>query len=360
MKHVSSVAWVALLTALAFLVVALLRTRCDAFDAKPAIVGGTPADVRKFPWFCSLTAEDPGTPGRWLPLCGGALIAPSLVISAAHCLPQGRADFTKLVRLRIGGTEERAISKIEYFGKQYGDVMAPFDVLLLTLDKPSTKQPIRVADRVPPSNTPATVMGTGLKSEEPTSEDYTFTTATMTYVNGGDALKLLQRETLLDSSQKQSLGAVMASPLFLTFASGKSQACGGDSGGPIVATIGGRPQLIGLVSFGTPCSGPFNLKYLFSVSVPYFMQQRNNSLRLSRQIPSCKYAGAASSTGQPKCSAQFPWYSGTKNNELMKTMYEGQFDNKGCAQTRECASAMHDWYVLSGASATPVTGPGYY
>lgn len=47
------------------------------------IVGGTDAEFGRFPWFVALANQDNET------ICGGTLIAPDIVLTAAHCSAEG-------------------------------------------------------------------------------------------------------------------------------------------------------------------------------------------------------------------------------------------------------------------------------
>lgn len=54
-----------------------------------AVVGGTPADPGEHPWQVSLQGRD----GHF---CGGTIVAPSIIVTAAHCtegLTAGRSRF---------------------------------------------------------------------------------------------------------------------------------------------------------------------------------------------------------------------------------------------------------------------------
>ena len=74
----------AALLALAALAVALATaTAAPAAERGARIVGGTPTTAAQWPWIAFLEVEyDPDT--RWS--CGGSVVAPRLILTAAHCV----------------------------------------------------------------------------------------------------------------------------------------------------------------------------------------------------------------------------------------------------------------------------------
>ncbi|KAM4819928.1 LOW QUALITY PROTEIN: mastin-like [Thomomys bottae] len=78
------------------------------------IVGGCPVSARSFPWQVSLRFYDMEE-GRWKHICGGSLVHPQWVLTAAHCLkPQeleACAFRVQVGQLRLYGPDEE-LSKV--------------------------------------------------------------------------------------------------------------------------------------------------------------------------------------------------------------------------------------------------------
>ncbi|MQA14667.1 MAG: trypsin-like serine protease [Pseudonocardiaceae bacterium] len=205
-------------------------------SAEPRIVGGSDTSTDEYPWMVALTdAADS-------PFCGGALVAPDRVVTAAHCV-SGRdpAELTVVA----GRTDMRTDAGVESRVREVwihpgfgGDPMGGDDVAVLTLDREPGYRSIPLNED-PGAYQPgrsATVLGWGYTDED------------------GPASPVLQQAyvPLLsdpDCSRKYPRydpnGMVCAG-----HAEGGRDACYGDSGGPLVA--GGR--LIGVVSWGTGCA----------------------------------------------------------------------------------------------------------
>ena len=64
--------------------------------ASASIFHGTPVPPEQAPWLVTLTTRGP--------FCGGALIAPDRVLTAAHCVPGADPD---RVSVRIRGVRQR-------------------------------------------------------------------------------------------------------------------------------------------------------------------------------------------------------------------------------------------------------------
>lgn len=222
--------------------------------AEGVVVGGYPVRITDSPWVVALSSRDRFGGTRAGQFCGGALVAPKKVMTAAHCLSRTvlGMDVAELRDLSIvtgrsqltgTGGREIAVSAVSIM-PQYDPEANSADLAVLTLAEAlPASQAIRVAeggDQAYEPGTGATVYGWG-----------------DTTGGGGYAtsLRAAHVSVLPDDACGQAYpgglsGRYLASTMLCAGdPQGGHDACQGDSGGPLVA----RGRLIGLVSWGSGC-----------------------------------------------------------------------------------------------------------
>ncbi|GHB22550.1 MULTISPECIES: S1 family peptidase [Streptomyces] len=225
--------------------------------ADSIVVGGGPVPVADSPWVVALSSRDRFGGSRAGQFCGGVAIAPTKVLTAAHCLRQDVLGTTvpEVPDLRIisgrdelsgpGGQEIPVRSA--WISPRYEPRTNIADLAVLTLDRALPEASVvptaAAGDAAYEPGTAATVYGWG------------DTTGYGAYASVLHAAKV---RVLSDNACTRAYpggvhGSYDASSMLCAGSTaGGRDACQGDSGGPLVA----RGRLIGLVSWGSGCGSP--------------------------------------------------------------------------------------------------------
>ncbi|KPI14191.1 Trypsin [Actinobacteria bacterium OK074] len=222
--------------------------------ADSIVIGGYPVDVAQSPWAVALSSRDRFGGTRAGQFCGGVVIGPSTVLTAAHCLgspvlggaPQQSGDL-KVIANRtdlVSAQGQEIPVSATWINPGYDSDTNAGDFAVLTLASPLPESSvIRMAAAGDPAYTPGTaavVYGWG------------DTTGGGTYPTRLRAsnVHVLPDSTCAQAYARGSDGTyVAASMLCAGETAGGRDACQGDSGGPLVA----QGRLIGLVSWGSGC-----------------------------------------------------------------------------------------------------------
>jgi len=217
----------------------------DACNDPRRVVGGENTNIKEHPWQVALDLRRG--------LCGGSLIYPNWVLTAAHCF--GGSKNPDDVRIKAGVNNYRiggawtAVNRVVVH-EAYNPATNENDLALVKLKARPAGEPIELArpEDEPQICEALEVTGWGRTSEGGTTSQ-TLQKATVPYV-----------ATATCNAQDAYDGKIRPGMLCAGFAAGGVDACQGDSGGPLVLRRDGKPPvLIGVVGWGEGCAR--KLKY---------------------------------------------------------------------------------------------------
>ena len=237
------------------------------------IVGGSAATSAEYPWQAAIAFNDASFAGNGFErqFCGGTLVAPNVVITAAHCLydnpdpigfnPPGTYE-TFTGRTTLSSAEGQVIewSDYYYFTDDAGvPLFNPstfeFDAVFVVLAATSSSPPIKVAgaDEAATWSAGRSAWISGWGDTAAGAADYQ------------DVLRAAQVQVIGDDfcAGPASYGAAFDARLMVCAGvpGGGIDACQGDSGGPLVVPVvggasraSGTWRLVGDTSWGIGCA----------------------------------------------------------------------------------------------------------
>lgn len=255
-------------------------------ESRPSakIIGGITTTENEIPWqaYLNITFPD-GSGGESTFVCGGVVISPDAVLTAAHCVRNG-SDTVAPEKLRVWAGSISLFSFNSLNAVPVSDIVVhpsynssrfanDIAIIKLATSLPGAASPIRMADR----NTQLRVdnafangwVDNGPREPNLLVSGWGSTELTSLFDSGS----ILLQQTLLsgvpDSTCDELWGANINSgdfPIFICAGSIAPEigrdSCFGDSGGPLVwqdpqaaADSDFGLRLVGLVSFGESCAG---------------------------------------------------------------------------------------------------------
>ncbi|MBY5409654.1 trypsin-like serine protease [Rhizobium leguminosarum] len=236
------------------------------------VIGGQAAKKGEWPWQVKILAPDPEQRGRFGGHCGGSLISPRWILTAAHCVTSGRSGKQDLFArdllivegkskidkvIAVDGPDKPGLAVEDVIiHEDFDRKVFANDIALIKLSEPAKSKPAILAsasdDEVEAAGHPAVVTGWGYTKADHGWDDKYLPTELQEV-----ELPIVPREdcraAYRDSSMR--MNPIDERNVCAGYAEGGKDACQGDSGGPLVAQRPDKRWIqLGIVSWGAGCA----------------------------------------------------------------------------------------------------------
>ena len=236
------------------------------------VIGGQAAKKGQWPWQVKILAPDPEQRGRFGGHCGGSLIAPRWILTAAHCVTSGRSGKQDLFArdllivegkskidkvISVDGPDKPGLAVEDVvIHEDFDRKVFANDIALIKLAEPAVSRPAVLAsasdDEVEAAGHKAVVTGWGYTKADHGWDDKYLPTELQEV-----ELPIVPREdcraAYRDSSMR--MNPIDERNVCAGYAQGGKDACQGDSGGPLVAQRPDKSWIqLGIVSWGAGCA----------------------------------------------------------------------------------------------------------
>jgi secreted trypsin-like serine protease len=300
---------------------------------KQRIVGGSTTTIASFPWQVSLNLDSRfGAPNDFVDhWCGGTLITPRIVQTAAHCVVAADPDdgFTsnmetndvdvvlgKTTLSTTGGQRQNVIAIA--IDADYDETTQDFDAAWIVLESASAQTPLKIAGSgetaLWASGAATTVTGWGATSEGGPQSD-TLKVATTPIIADATCDSFGGLYVFFNATNMVCAGVL----------SGGTDSCQGDSGGPLQAPgfVGAAPtqRLVGVVSWGEGCAQPNKPGVYTRIAGPEynpFVQNVVDTLESGNGLPDAGSVYGSGATTSPPSAPATPGKKCKKGQKLKK------------------------------------------
>lgn len=212
----------------------------SAGPSSSPVVGGRAVEFGDWPDVVAILTHDGG-------LCSGTLLGADLVVTAGHCVDAGpREVIVGSIDLARPDGQRRAVK----WARAYPNWADTYDVGVIMLENPVFARQRAIAQGCTPARRMATgtrleLVGFGLATRAATDENTRLHAATIEVVDAA-------------CTEDPSCARAVAPYGEFTAGGNGTDACFGDSGGPVYIPTAHGPALVGIVSrglatFGDPC-----------------------------------------------------------------------------------------------------------
>jgi trypsin len=234
-------------------------------DDAAHIVNGVATQNADYPWIVSLSTR--GATGS--SFCGGSLIAPNVVLTAAHCIFTNAASITVRVKgagttVFTGGEQIPAAQAIRH--PQYNSGTQDNDVAIIIMSANSAVTPIKIDDGTAPM--------TAYDGQDVRAIGWGTTSS------GGQAPRNLLQVTVpvvptaICNAAPAYPGQITDNMICAGLKAGGKDSCQGDSGGPLIRKTGNDELLVAAVSWGVGCASPnkYGVYARIKTTLPFIRQ----------------------------------------------------------------------------------------
>ncbi|XP_031152581.1 transmembrane protease serine 13a [Sander lucioperca] len=228
--------------------VSLQCVDCGLQQSISRIIGGSASKMGQWPWQLSLQF-------RGSHVCGGVLISPDFVVTAAHCFPRSNSLALLVENWKVYGgmvsldnLRQPYLVKTILLNENYNSQTNDQDIALLRL-----RSPVVFDDKVQPACLPA------FDQEIPPGTKCWISGFGITKAGSGIVSRDLMEVTVdiigtqVCNSPSGYRGAVTNNMICAGDLNGGKDSCQGDSGGPLVCQGESRWYLVGITSWGAGC-----------------------------------------------------------------------------------------------------------
>jgi secreted trypsin-like serine protease len=278
-----------ILKKLSIAVVMALALGLGAAPAKAIVFGEEIIDSSTtYPWVASIWHAGPDDE-YYIPICTGSLIAPDVVLTAAHCIFKRGTYYVQMGSDTLDGDNDFTFYEIDAVWKnpRYSKKTLINDVGLLKLTTPQTnvtpmkyarKGDLKALKKVKTFE----ILGWGIDQD---GEDASF----LKYTKVSNQAKAARS---LYPSKYYNPNTMIAAGRYIKRERVYTGACNGDSGGPLIAKVKGVEKVVGITSWGkkgcnTKAPTVFsNVAYYAKDISKGIATLRRSALVLNRAMPS--------------------------------------------------------------------------